>query len=37
MSRTATGPKDPKPAFCPKCNGEMGLMDAKCPHCECDF
>ena len=37
MSEGATGPTPPRPAFCPKCNGAMGLKDAKCPHCGYDF
>jgi len=24
-------------AFCPKCNGEMGMMDRVCPKCGYDF
>jgi uncharacterized protein YqhQ len=23
--------------FCPKCNGEMGMRDVRCPHCGYDF
>ena len=37
MSADAPGPTPPRPAFCPKCNGAMGLRDAKCPHCGYDF
>lgn len=33
MSAGATDPPA-RPAFCPKCNGQM---DAKCPHCGYDF
>ena len=37
MSAGATDPTPARPAFCPKCNGQMGQMDAKCPHCGYDF
>lgn len=37
MSGGAASPKPTRPAFCPKCNGQMDLRDAKCPHCGYDF
>jgi hypothetical protein len=32
-------PRGPKqtPAFCPQCNGAMGMMDRECPHCGFSF
>jgi hypothetical protein len=32
-------PREPKksPAFCPKCNGTMGMRDRECLHCGYDF
>jgi hypothetical protein len=37
MSADASGPTPPRPAFCPKCKGTMGLKDPRCPHCGYDF
>ncbi len=31
-----SGPTQP-PAYCPKCNGQMGSADPRCPHCGYDF
>jgi hypothetical protein len=33
---TASVPQ-PKIAYCPKCNGEMGTMTSSCPNCGYDF